>query len=79
MGPHDFQDLMTARPFRPFFLRLRSGESVEVKRNLTGFSAAKVLFVGDDYGPHGHPERIRRIPFDDVAGYDYVEPAKAAG
>ncbi len=78
MGPQEFHDLMNAKPFRPFRLRLTNGESLDVLRNLTGFSMSDRISVGYDYGDHGHPTRCRYIAYPDIAGFDLLDPAVAS-
>ena len=79
MGPQDFHELMTAKPFQPFRLRLTNGDSIEVLRKRTGMAMSTMILVSYDYIDGDEPHRTRFVPYPEVVGVEMLDPALERG
>jgi hypothetical protein len=65
--PEELESIAYREPFRPFSVRLRSGERIEIKRTLrTSVSTDRVFFSVDEDPETGVAKRMRIVPLVEI-------------
>jgi hypothetical protein len=77
MTADELRQIAYHEPFRPFRVRLVSGESIEIRRTLrTTVAEDRVVFGTEDDPVTGIARRMRMIALRDISSVEVVEPAR---
>jgi hypothetical protein len=75
---HQLKERMDERPFRPFRIKMSSGETYEVRNHDAAWVLRNVIEIGLDPDAEGFASQTRRCAILHIASLEDIPASKAA-